>query len=330
MDPLIARQVYNWENSYLYRLPDELIIDILRELRDDETSFFCLRQVSRRWRRLINDAELKNPSFSTFNRFNSSEMCYRVVPAPAPSSRDESSDPPSSDDDDDDSLQVPRAKRRHNNDNKDHGAKAPNTELFSTTFKADRDASLINQEDATKRSDWFDEPTKQGPTRASTNVRTTTTIDFAPDVCKDYRKTGFCAFGDSCVFLHDRSDMKQGWQLDREWETITRGRKTPGGTVVSSAHHDDIDPADDEAETTMLDKIPSACIICEGSYREPIVTSCGHYFCEPCALKRYRQDPTCAACGAGTNGVFNAAKRLKKLLEKKKERAAKHAEAISE
>ncbi|KAF4464870.1 pre-mRNA splicing factor cwc24 [Fusarium albosuccineum] len=152
----------------------------------------------------------------------------RKRPAPAPSSRDESSDPPSSDDDDDDSLQVLRAKRRHNNDNKDHGAKALHTELFSSTFKADRDASLINQEDATKRSDWFDEPTKKGPTRASTNVRTTTTIDFAPDVCKDYRKTGFCAFGDSCVFLHDRSDMKQGWQLDREWETITRGRKKPG------------------------------------------------------------------------------------------------------
>ncbi|KAJ3527744.1 hypothetical protein NM208_g10548 [Fusarium decemcellulare] len=78
----------------------------------------------------------------------------RKRPATAPSSRDESSDPPSSDDDDDDSLQVPRAKRRHNNDNKDHGAKAPNTELFSTTFKADRDASLINQEDATKQQCW--------------------------------------------------------------------------------------------------------------------------------------------------------------------------------
>ena len=32
-----------------------------------------------------------------------------------------------------------------------------------------------------------------GPTKApASNVRTVTTMDFAPDVCKDYKKTGFC------------------------------------------------------------------------------------------------------------------------------------------
>ncbi|MBE3044419.1 hypothetical protein IMZ48_17995, partial [Candidatus Bathyarchaeota archaeon] len=45
------------------------------------------------------------------------------------------------------------------------------------------------------------------------------------------------------------------------------------------------------------------------------MTRCGHYFCEGCALKRYRKEPGCAACGAGTNGVFNSATRLNKLLE---------------
>ncbi|MCV5111503.1 hypothetical protein OFM52_30065, partial [Escherichia coli] len=59
--------------------------------------------------------------------------------------------------------------------------------------------------------------------------------------------------------------------------------------------------------------------ICRGPYsNSPVVTRCGHYFCEACALKRYRKDPSCAACGSGTNGVFNAAKRRAKLLEKKK------------
>ncbi len=28
---------------------------------------------------------------------------------------------------------------------------------------------------------------------------------------------GYCGFGDSCKFLHDRSDYKHGWQLEREW-----------------------------------------------------------------------------------------------------------------
>jgi RING finger protein 113A len=76
----------------------------------------------------------------------------------------------------------------------------------------------------------------------------------------------------------------------------------------------------EEEEAAMLEGIPFVCIICREGYKAPVVTRCGHYFCEGCALKRYRRDPSCAACGAGTNGVFNAAKRLKKLLERKKER----------
>lgn len=79
----------------------------------------------------------------------------------------------------------------------------------------------------------------------------------------------------------------------------------------------------------MLENIPFVCLICRGPYKAPVVTKCGHYFCEACALKRYRKDPGCAACGSGTNGVFNAAKRLQKLLDKKRERAArKRQEAI--
>jgi RING finger protein 113A len=31
-----------------------------------------------------------------------------------------------------------------------------------------------------------------GPVKSSTNVRTITVTDFAPDVCKDYKQTGFC------------------------------------------------------------------------------------------------------------------------------------------
>lgn len=31
-----------------------------------------------------------------------------------------------------------------------------------------------------------------GPIKASTNIRTITVTDYAPDVCKDYKLTGFC------------------------------------------------------------------------------------------------------------------------------------------
>lgn len=171
---------------------------------------------------------------------------------------------------------------------------------------------------------------KVGPVKAPTNIRTITVTDYAPDVCKDYKKTGHCGFGDNCIFLHDRGDYQQGWQLDREWDKVTKGKKDLGGTVVASANRDSKEDGDDAEEEELLKKIPFACIICEQPYREPIVTRCGHYFCEPCALKRYRKDPSCASCGASTNGVFNSSKRLKKLLERKRERAAKRRQEAKE
>ncbi|KAK3364361.1 hypothetical protein B0T25DRAFT_61871 [Lasiosphaeria hispida] len=172
-----------------------------------------------------------------------------------------------------------------------------------------------------------------GPVKAPTNIRTITITDMSPDVCKDYRQTGFCGFGDNCKFLHAREDYQHGWQLDKEWEAVTKGKKVIGGTIVASADRrgkpDPNAEEAEEAEEAMLENIPFACVICRGPYKAPVVTRCGHYFCEACALKRYRRDPGCAACGAGTNGVFNAAKRLHKLLDRKRERAArKRQEAI--
>ncbi|EGR51588.1 transcription factor [Trichoderma reesei QM6a] len=162
-----------------------------------------------------------------------------------------------------------------------------------------------------------------GPVKAPTNIRTVTITDYAPDTCKE---SLYCGFGDNCKYLHAREDLKAGWQLDQEWEKVTKGKKNLGGTVVASANRNKakVDEGDDDDdEEAMLENIPFACIICRESYKEPIVTRCGHYFCLPCALQRYKKDPTCAACGSGTNGVFNSATRLKKLLEKKRERAAR-------
>jgi RING finger protein 113A len=248
---------------------------------------------------------------------------------PISSQIDDTSDYHSSEDD---SLQRHRVKRRHQNNIvvTAPSTNNPTTELFPTIFQADRNVPLTAKNDATKRSNWFDENTKIGPTRASTNVRTTIVTDFSPDVCKDFKTTGWCGFGETCKFLHDRSDYKQGWQLDREWENVTKGRKNLGGTVVASANRNKAEDDEDDEEETMLENIPFACVICKEAYKSPVITRCGHYFCEPCALKRYRKDPTCAVCGASTNGVFNSASRLKKLLERKRERAAKKRQAAIE
>jgi RING finger protein 113A len=57
-----------------------------------------------------------------------------------------------------------------------------------------------------------------GPIRAAQHVRVTARFDYQPDICKDYKDTGFCGFGDTCIYLHDRGDTMSGWQLEQQWE----------------------------------------------------------------------------------------------------------------
>lgn len=45
----------------------------------------------------------------------------------------------------------------------------------------------------------------KGPLKAPGNLRATVRWDYQPDLCKDFKETGYCGFGDSCKFLHDRS-----------------------------------------------------------------------------------------------------------------------------
>jgi RING finger protein 113A len=110
----------------------------------------------------------------------------------------------------------------------------------------------------TKRTDVMDSKMTHGPIRATANVRTITMMDYQPDVCKDYKETGFCGYGDSCKFLHDRGDYLAGWQLDKV-------DPTSGQPIV--------DEEDEEEE------VPFACLICRQPFTDPVITKCGHYFC---------------------------------------------------
>ncbi|KAI6707913.1 hypothetical protein PZA11_005400 [Diplocarpon coronariae] len=194
--------------------------------------------------------------------------------------------------------------------------RATSSEVADGTYKGLANATSFIQKNPNAPSRVL------GPVKAPTNIRTITVTDFAPDVCKDYKQTGFCGFGDNCKYLHAREDYKAGWQLDKEWENVTKGKKILGGTKIATANRN-AEKEDSGDEDAILEGIPFACLICKNNYKDPVTTRCGHYFCESCALKRYRKDPSCAICGAGTGGVFKMAKNLKKLLEKKSMRAAK-------
>ncbi|TKY86409.1 hypothetical protein EX895_004558 [Sporisorium graminicola] len=148
----------------------------------------------------------------------------------------------------------------------------------------------------------------RGPIRQTTTVRTTSLMDYQPDICKDYKETGYCGFGDTCKFLHDRSDYLAGWQLDVLPNSAARSARE---TLLS-------DPESDKEE----DEVPFACLICRQPFTDPVVTRCGHYFCEACAIGRFARNSKCFACGQQTGGLFNSAKNVLAKMEAVKRRKA--------
>lgn len=149
-----------------------------------------------------------------------------------------------------------------------------------------------------------------GPLSAPTNIRTSVRMDYQPDVCKDFKETGYCGFGDSCKFLHDRSDYKSGWQLERDWATKQKERRER----IMRGEDPDAEPEKTADANVDDDGLPFACFICRKAFVMPVETLCKHYFCEDCALNRLKTDSTCAICGAQTRGVFNTAVKLEAQL----------------
>eukprot|EP01147_Barroeca_monosierra_P008967 gene8967-1301_t len=145
--------------------------------------------------------------------------------------------------------------------------------------------------------------TCKGPMRAPANIRSTVRWDYQPDICKDYKETGYCGFGDTCKFLHDRSDYKHGWQIDRELEQGEYGKVDVRQYEIHSDEDDDND-------------LPFACFICRERFTNPVKTKCGHYFCEKCLLNTFKKTMLCPACNEKTGGFFQPAKEI---IEKMKQ-----------
>jgi len=153
----------------------------------------------------------------------------------------------------------------------------------------------------------IEQPKMAGPSKGSNNLRVTCRFDYQPDICKDYKETGYCGYGDSCKFLHDRGDYKTGWQLELEHEEEQK-KKRERALMQYAAEAE----SDDENEFLINeeDDLPFACFICKQAFVKPVVTRCNHYFCESCATSRYVNDPRCAVCKDNTNGIFNVASNI--------------------
>jgi RING finger protein 113A len=97
-------------------------------------------------------------------------------------------------------------------------------------------------------------------------VRISCRFDYQPDVCKDYKETGYCGFGDSCKFMHDRGDYKTGWQLEQEWDDKQRALAKERENREFMEQHEVVEEQDSD------DDLPFACLICRKDFKSPIVT----------------------------------------------------------
>ncbi|PHJ17353.1 zinc finger (ccch type) motif-containing protein [Cystoisospora suis] len=167
-----------------------------------------------------------------------------------------------------------------------------------------------------------------GPVRGTNNVRMTMYVDYNPEICKDYKETGYCGFGNTCKFMHDRHDYKGGWQIDKEWEEMQKKkqeklRRIAEGLADSDEDTDKSSDSGDPSEDE--DGLPFACLKCREKWTEdmnPVVTRCGHYFCEDCAYSHYRTSIKCFQCGEETQGIFNVAHNLIKKIKSLEENRA--------
>jgi RING finger protein 113A len=154
-----------------------------------------------------------------------------------------------------------------------------------------------------------------GPIRAAQNIRVTARFDYQPDICKDYKTTGFCGFGDTCIYLHDRGDTMTGWQLEQQWEQEQAAKKNKqelemDAFVARETTGGGGNRRDGSAVITD-DGLPFACYLCRKHFKEPVVTNCTHYFCQNCILEQIKSSDTkCPVCQKDTFGVFNEPAKL--------------------
>uniref|UniRef100_A0A146L3J3 RING finger protein 113A n=1 Tax=Lygus hesperus TaxID=30085 RepID=A0A146L3J3_LYGHE len=113
-------------------------------------------------------------------------------------------------------------------------------------------------------------------------------MDFQPDICKDYKETGICGWGDKCKFLHERGEFISSVDVERQWIQRLEASKR-------------------EAKLAALAKVQTdmhECGLCRNTLQNAVTVECKHRFCEDCLLKILHSSTKCPICSHETHGVY--------------------------
>ena len=152
-------------------------------------------------------------------------------------------------------------------------------------------------------------------------------FDYAPGICKDFKETGYCGFGETCIFVHDRGDYKLGWEMERDWQKMQkiREKKKMEKFKKKKLENENIHLSDISSSSSSdcdchseKEKLNTICKICNNEISNAVIVNCGHIFCEKCVVGHFKENKKkCIVCGENLNGIFNNANKIIEHMKKK-------------
>lgn len=90
----------------------------------------------------------------------------------------------------------------------------------------------------------------KGPQAAPATIKTNTVTDYQEGICKDYFETGYCGWGDACIFLHTRERQTASYKQDQAWAEEQAKGSGHGVAAEDQQVIDAILQADGKADTS--------------------------------------------------------------------------------
>lgn len=73
---------------------------------------------------------------------------------------------------------------------------------------------------------------------------------------------------DSCKFMHDRTDYKHGWEIERDWQEGKMKEAKDDEYLINSEEGE----GDSDEDGGGGGKLPHSCHICREHFKQPVVT----------------------------------------------------------